>query len=351
MADIIRDINLNNPTQRQYWQTFLSELDIDNFNEKELIGIEKIVGLFDGERLVGTGAIAGKVLKYIGVCDRGATSKGARFNQVMTTLENYMATLGRFHHFVFTKPRYIASFKHIGFGVLAESSLGAILEKGLPDVHSFIRQLPQMGNQTSRIAAVVVNANPFTRGHRYLIEKAATENDFVYVFVVAQDVSLFTTAERQMLVSKSVADLKNVVVVSGGDYMVSYLTFPSYFIHDETTVIDYQTTLDARLFKNIIAPARHITRRYVGSEPLSETTAHYNQTLAREFDDSIELTIVPRLNSQRQVVSARAVREAIATDNRQVWTEMVPETTALFISENITALQTRIRKGQKIDGN
>ena len=60
------------------------------------------------------------------------------------------------------------------------------------------------------------------------------KNDLVYVFVVNTDLSLFKTSERFELVKAGTADLKNVIVVDGGDYMVSYATFPAYFLESAT---------------------------------------------------------------------------------------------------------------------
>ncbi len=105
-----------------------------------------------------------------------------------------------------------------------------------------------------------MNANPFTLGHRYLVEQAATENDLVYVFVVNTDLSLFSTAEREQLVRAGTSDLSNVIVVNGGDYMVSYATFPAYFLPSKDQAITYQTTLDARIFRDVIAPAFTLRR-------------------------------------------------------------------------------------------
>lgn len=55
-----------------------------------------------------------------------------------------------------------------------------------------------------------MNANPFTLGHRHLIELANQENDLVYVFVVAANASLFNTDERMKLVQAGTADLLNI---------------------------------------------------------------------------------------------------------------------------------------------
>ncbi len=353
MTEVIRDIYLTNAQQKKEWAAFLADLGLANFSEQELGGIEAVIGLYDDDRLVGTGAIAGQIIKYVAVCDRGAETKGARFNRVITALENRLATLGRFHHFVFTKPRYITSFEHIGFRLLAESDLGAILEKGSPDVTQYLADLPKPTPEMQRVAAVVINANPLTNGHRYLVTQAARENERVYVFVVTQDASLFHTSERLALVKAGLADLPNVVVVGGGDYMVSYLTFPAYFMPADASVIDYQTTLDARLFKNLIAPACHITTRYVGDEPQSRTTARYNATLARELAPEIKLVVVPRLQTADHtgVISARTVRQAIAAGKRHDWIDLVPATTDQWLQDHLASLQERIRKGQEIHGN
>lgn len=353
MTNTVQDIHMSNATQKRSWQAFLSKLGITQFNDHELDVIEQTIGIFENDQLVATGSIAGNIIKYVGVCAIGEISKGARFNQLMTVLENRMAFLERFHQFVYTKPLYVQSFEHVGFKLLADSSSGVLLEKGSPDVQNFLNTIPKAPQGVQTIGSVVVNANPFTLGHRYLIEKAANENDLVYVFVVNQDVSLFRTAERFDLVKQGVKDFKNVIVVAGGDYIISYLTFPSYFITNTQQVINYQTTIDARIFKNIIAPALAIQTRYVGSEPLSYTTNLYNQTLVRELEPEIKLTIVPRIaqGNQTEIISARKVRQAIAENDFETWSEIVPETTKKFINQHLAELQMRIRKGQKINGN
>ena len=45
--------------------------------------------------------------------------------------------------------------------------------------------------EAPKVAAIVMNANPFTLGHQYLVEKAAAENDLVHLFMVSEDASLF----------------------------------------------------------------------------------------------------------------------------------------------------------------
>ena len=58
-----------------------------------------------------------------------------------------------------------------------------------------------------RTGAVVMNANPFTLGHRWLVEYAASKVDLLHVFIVSEDVSLVPLSVREQLVREGTADL------------------------------------------------------------------------------------------------------------------------------------------------
>jgi [citrate (pro-3S)-lyase] ligase len=212
----VREINIHIKRNFTKWQAFLKKTGITEFSPKETQQVERtFVWEEDGE-IMATGSIAGNVLKYIAVCSK-VKGHGETFNELVSKLVNEAATMGRFHLFVFTKPQYVQSFGYVGFHALAVVDDGAIMENGTPDVHDYIQDLPHFADQDdSQIAGIVMNANPFTNGHRYLVEQASKENDHVYVFVVSQEASLFTAAERYQLVQAGCADLDNVTVVPGG---------------------------------------------------------------------------------------------------------------------------------------
>jgi len=349
----IKAIDLTDKLVRQDWQNFLIDRGIKNFEDSELNPLDITMAMYENGKIVGTGSIAGDVIKYVAVQETVISNHSTLFNQLMTKLENFMAVEQRFHQFVFTKPIYQKSFAYIGFKTLAECEQGILLEKGLPDIKDYLATIPLPKTPIKKVASVVINANPFTNGHRFLIETASKNNQLVYVFVLNQEASLFRTDERIDLVKMGVQDLSNVVVVSGGAYVISYLTFPAYFLKSNDTAIDYQTTLDVRLFKNKIASALGINSRYVGSEPLSYTTNLYNNKLISELNPEIAVHVIQRkqVEDGLGIISARTVREAIGKGDEVVWQKMVPETTQLFISNNLLELQQRIRKGQKINGN
>jgi len=352
----VQTLNLNDPAVFKEWQEFLESLGISNFQANELQQIDTTLGIYN-ERgsLIATGSVAGNVLKYVGVCNKFST-QGSHFNSIVSALMNLLAQRGVFHLFVFTKVKYATSFQHVGFHELARTDLGVILETGDTGITDYVRRVAQVATDqdltpASKVGAIVMNANPFTLGHRYLVEQAARENELVYVFVVNDDVSLFTTAERLALVKAGTADLTNVVVVSGDQYMVSYVTFPAYFLPTQDDAIRYQTTLDARLFRDQIASALHITTRYLGSEPFSRTTGIYNQVLQTELPPAVAVKVIDRQTSGDTVITATQVRRALAADDLATVRDWVPATTYQFMQQHLTTLQARIQEGMNINGN
>lgn len=350
--DQVVDLYLNEPATRKRWESFLRKLDLHNFSEREIKVIDHTLGLLDEDgKLVGTGSIAGNVLKYIGVCNEGVTA-GARFNKIITALQQYLFNERIFHSFVYTKLKYSSSFQHLGFTELAHTDQAAFLESGTPNVEDYLAELPKIADQANKkVAGIVMNANPFTLGHRHLVEVASQKNDLVYVFVVATDRSLFNSQERLQLVKQGLRDLPNVVVTSSADYMVSSATFPAYFLKSPEDLIKTQTTIDARVFKQVIAPKLNIISRFLGEEPKSFTTNLYNETLKQELEPAIAVKIIPRLQVNSEVVTATQVRQEIKTGNLEAIKSFVPGSTFEFIKENLAELQRRIKEGMNINGN
>ncbi|BDR55908.1 [citrate (pro-3S)-lyase] ligase [Xylocopilactobacillus apis] len=347
MSDV-RKLYLKIPRIKNLWIKFLNEHGLNDFSESEVQNLDLTMGLYENEKLIGTGSLSDNILKFIAV-DEG-DPPGANFNRIITALQNELMQQGKTHMMVFTKPQYEKSFNYVGFNTLAKTSLGVLLEAGAPDIKTYLTNLPGVKDQ-KQAASIVMNANPFTLGHRYLVEQAASENAVVNVFVVSADRSLFSSSERMQLVKEGLADLKNVRVFFGGSYMVSYATFPSYFLPAGDEIIRYQTTLDARLFRDQVAPILNITKRYLGDEPFSRTTNIYNQVLQQELPPSIEVIIVKRLEKNQKIVNATAVRQAIAKHNLDSVKDFLPSTTAQFIEDHESELLARIKKGTNIRGN
>ena len=201
---------------------------------------------------------------------------------------------------------------------------------------------PQHLNTTPhRGGVVVMNCNPFTLGHRYLIEQAAKQVERLYVMVVREDCSLFAYTERKAMVEQGVADIENVSVIDGSDYAISRATFPTYFLKRLDDAADTQMLLDLDLFRRHIAPALGATVRFVGTEPTDQLTRRYNQLMHEALKDVRETA---RLEKDGYAVSASRVRKAMEEGDMNTIRQLVPPTTLPYIIAHLAtqALQAEL---------
>lgn len=284
----------------------------------------------DGE-LVGTGSIAGEVLRNIAVDEQHQGS--GLLSCIVTELIKEQVRRNRWHYFVFTKPCRTELFQGLGFTEIARfDPYVSLLETGIGSVASYCERVhEQVAHLKPERAAIVVNCNPFTKGHRALIEQASKENEAVIVFVVSEDCSIFPFVDRLKLVKEGVADLPNVAVVPGEKYMISATTFPAYFTREEDKVY-VQTRLDLTLFATQIAPRLGITARYAGEEPFCQVTNSYNQAMLEILPaHGIHINIIDRAQIDGEVISASKVRSMMQNG---VWNEIkkvVPENTYQYL--------------------
>ena len=194
---------------------------------------------------------------------------------------------------------------------------------------------------TPRGGVVVMNCNPFTLGHRYLIEQAAKQVERLFVMVVREDCSLFAYAERKAMVEQGVAHLKNVTVIDGSEYAISQATFPTYFLKRLDDAADTQMLLDLDLFRRHIAPALGATVRFVGTEPTDRLTRRYNQLMHEVLTDVREIS---RLEKDGNAVSASRVRKAMEQGDMSTIRQLVPPTTLPYIIAHLAtqALQAEL---------
>ncbi|MDY4402784.1 MAG: triphosphoribosyl-dephospho-CoA synthase [Prevotella sp.] len=201
---------------------------------------------------------------------------------------------------------------------------------------------PQHLNTTMQpTGCIVMNCNPFTLGHRYLIEQAAKQVERLYVMVVREDCSLFAYTERKAMVEQGVADIENVNVIDGSDYAISRTTFPTYFLKRLDDAADTQMLLDLDLFRRHIAPALGATVRFVGTEPTDQLTRRYNQLMHEALKDVREIN---RLEKDGNAVSASRVRKAMEEGDMNTIRQLVPPTTLPYIIAHLAtqALQAEL---------
>lgn len=301
----IREIHLRLTSEREMLSTFLAShgLKLDG-------DVECAFGIFESEDLVGCGCAAGNLLKCFAIGEelRGQNGLGTLISRL--SANRFM--LGFTDLFVFTRPHNRALFTGCGFAPLAETEQVLLLENNRSGLRNYLQKLPRPTQGEKNVGAIVMNCNPFTNGHLALISHAAAQCEFLYVFVVEENRSAFPFADRIDLVRQGTAHLPNVCVCPSGPYMISGLTFPTYFLKDTESPSALQSELDITLFATQIAPALNIRQRFAGEEPFDAVTRQYNETMERLLPKhGVEFCQIPRKCLDGEPISASRVRKLL----------------------------------------
>lgn len=320
----------------------------------------------DGDEILAGGGLDGNVIKCV------AVSESARSEGLMNILVSRLIAIareeGRESVKAFTKPENEGIFKSLGFALIASSPNAILMENGrggLPEYRKYLESLARPG----RNGAIVMNANPFTKGHRYLVEQAASQVDNLYVIVVKEDRSRFPYVERKAMIEAGCAGLDNVVVCEGSDYAISAATFPTYFLKKLDDATDTQIALDLDLFVNHIAKPLGVTVRFAGSEPEDALTRRYNELMAeilpgtsvavvrqdhqpdselvegsavRQARRPIDFVEIPRLEQKGKPLSATSLRRALDKGGFKEAMEYIPESTVPYLVADLAERALRL---------
>ena len=387
----IQTLNPATPRQRQRIEAFLKRnaLRIDDMNYYAAVLDD------DGEMIAG-GGLKDDVIKCVAVDD--AHKGEAIANTLVSHLISHANQEGYSCIKLFTKPKNRQLFESLSFRLLAEAPEAILMETGIGGISNTVEALKKIKEESEKYkeynkeckedskkckedskeckevrktnlntstpqhlntsylntstpqhltttpprgGVVVMNCNPFTLGHRYLIEQAAKQVERLYVMVVREDCSLFAYTERKAMVERGVADIENVNVIDGSDYAISRATFPTYFLKRLDDAADTQMLLDLDLFRRHIAPALGATVRFVGTEPTDQLTRRYNQLMHEALKDVRETA---RLEKDGNAVSASRVRKAMEEGDMNTIRQLVPPTTLPYIIAHLAtqALQAEL---------
>ena len=320
----------------------------------------------DADEILAGGGLDGNVIKCV------AVSEAARSEGLMNILVSRLIAIareeGRESVKAFTKPENEGIFKSLGFALIASSPKAILMENGsggLPEYRKYLESLARPG----RNGAIVMNANPFTKGHRYLVEQAASLVDNLYVIVVREDRSRFPYAERKAMIDAGCAGLDNVIVCEGSDYAISAATFPTYFLKKLDDATDTQIALDLDLFVNHIAKPLGVTVRFAGSEPEDVLTRRYNELMAeilpgtsvavvrqahqpdpelvkgsalRQARRPIGFVEIPRLEQKGKPLSATSLRRALDKGGFKEAMEYIPKSTIPYLVADLAERALRM---------
>ncbi len=285
----------------------------------------------DDGNIIAGGGLQGNVIKCIAVGE--AARETGLSNKLISRLIGMAHQQGAETVKVYTKPDNRTVFESMGFKIIASAPRAILMENGMKGIGRYTDYLRSVrGDRPDGAADIVMNANPFTLGHRYLVEQAAANASTLYVIAVREDRSVFSYAERLAMIQAGCEGLDNVVVVEGSDYAISELTFPTYFLKQVTDATDTHITLDLDLFARHIAPALGVTTRYVGSEPIDELTARYNELMQEQLPQhGITVKTIERMTLDGVPVSASRLRQALASGSLSQAAALVPATTVPYL--------------------
>ncbi|WP_455719740.1 [citrate (pro-3S)-lyase] ligase [Agathobacter sp.] len=319
--------------------------------------------IFDDDmNVIATGSSFKNTLRCFAV-DKKHQGEGL-LNMIASHLMEHQIELGNTHFFVYTKCETEHFFASLGFYTIEKingqivfmenkkngfenyvcrlvnetdycvSKSGSNFVPGRDENVSAAR--PNTRSSGLRSAAIVMNANPFTLGHRYLVSEAAKKYDLVHIFGLSDESSLIPYAVRKKLIIEGCHDFQNVIYHDSDAYMISSATFPSYFQKDDDSVITGHAMLDAHIFCRI-AKRLNISSRYIGSEPKSHVTGRYNSILKQELPAfGIDCIEIPRFTIDGKCVSASDVRLAIKNDDKALLRQLVPDSTYEYFTSDMS---------------
>lgn len=288
--------------------------------------------MMEGDEAVATGSLDGNVIKCVAV---SPAHQGEDLTaRIVTALIRRAMQQGISHLMLYTKPRNQYLFAPLGFHPVVRTADVLLMENRRTGLADFLAGLKIPGEPDGPVGCIVAHGNPFTLGHRYLVETAAAQCARVYLFILSEDRGMFPAAKRLAMAKAACSDLPNVFVCPTGPYMVSAATFPTYFLKDASRAGEVYCEADVRLFGEKIAPALGITRRYVGTEPLCPVTAQYNATMKQLLPAyGIELIEVERRQATGEAISASRVR-ALLTEGREAeLAALLPESTLAMLRQ------------------
>ena len=305
------------------------------------------------DEMIAGGGLKGSVIKCVAVADG---HKGeAVANVIVSHLIAKANDEGCQCVKLYTKPDNRQLFESLSFRLIAESPNAILMETGVGGIEKYSEELrvksEELGvkseelkndesvvsNARKPIGAIVMNANPFTLGHRFLVEQSSELVERLYVVVVREDCSMFSYNERKAMVSQGVRDIGNVVVVDGSDYAVSAATFPTYFLKQLSDATDTQIILDLDIYRRRIAPALGATIRFFGSEPTDPLTRRYNELMHQQLGEE-HVHEIQRKQQEGSAISASRVRKAMMEGCLWDAIQLVPPTTIPYIIGHLASM-------------
>lgn len=292
-----------------------SEKELIDFLDSRDVTYEDLDASFiirDNANIVATVSVKKNLIKFFYIDDK-YQGEGLAIDLINSALEEII-NKGYRNYFVFTKTKNEGIFTSLSMDAIEKTEDVVLLEGGFFKYRDWTQSIRSELNN-KEYNAIVMNANPLTLGHEYLVDKALEDDRDLIIFVLEEDASYFSTKDRYEIVKKHYQDNERVHVFKSGPYIISRLTFPTYFLKKDTDKLKVYTELDAKIFARHIAKDLNIKKRYFGTEPNDKVTEKYNEMMKSILSQyGVEAVFIDRKMIDGEYVSASKVREGFKTD-------------------------------------
>ncbi len=292
------------------------------------------LGVYDKYKLIGGISLDNNCIKLLNV---DSEYKGLGVSNVLVSdVLKFAYEQNILHLFVYTKPENAELFLAQGFYKIIETKDVLFLENTKRGITSYCEKLEKLAVEGEKVCGLVMNLNPITKGHEYLISKASEENDVVHLIIVKEDKSVFPYEVRLELLKQLTKKYINVVIHEGSEYCISSATFPTYFIKSKEDVPKIYAELDLNIYGTYLAKALRINRRYIGEEPYSKTTNMYNEVMKEVLPKyGVEVVEIKRKAVDGDIISASKVRELLKKGEFEQVKKYLPVETLELLKSDI----------------
>lgn len=319
------EINKNNNREIREITEFLKQFEVSfDYPDKTFV-------IRDKGKIIATGSAEGNILKYFFACKKytGQGLMGIIYNSLL----KHIFESGYDSYFIFTTPNNKIIFESLGLKEVSSTDNVTLFEGGFYDYNRWIKKTREIvGKKSGFRGSIIMNCNPMTLGHRYLIDKGLEEVDDLLIFVVEEDKSIFPLEDRFNIMKKNLENEKNITLLKGGPYIISQATFPTYFLKKKDTMLEVYTELDGKIFGTKIAKDLEIDIRFLGSEPKDQVTLAYNNSLEKILEkENVKVSIIERKKLGHEIISASLVRELLKEGNIEEAYKYLPESTIEYL--------------------
>lgn len=319
------EINKTNKNDIKDISSFLKRFDVDyDYPEKTFVIRNK------GE-IISTGSVDENVLKYFFTsCEyKGEGTISIIYNSLLS----HLMDKGYDSYFIFTSPNNKKIFESLGLKEVYQTEDVTLLEGGFYNYDKWIKKVKdKLSSKKGTRGSIVMNCNPMTLGHKFLIEKALEEVDSLLIFVVEEDKSVFPFKDRLEILQNEIGKDERIDLIKSGPYIISRGTFPTYFLKKKDDKLDIYTKLDAGIFGQRIAKDLDIDKRFLGTEPIDLVTQAYNKNIEDILKTfGVDVRVIDRKKMDSEVISASHIRQLLKSGKKEIAYKYLPDSTIKFL--------------------